>query len=371
MKVLHINSEYATNNLYKNLLLELGKYDLNIINYASIKAFERQEANAFKSNNIDFIYSKPLKKHHRILYFNKINYLLKDLKEKINVKEIQCIHAHKLFSDGGVAYKLFKKYKIPYIVAIRNTDVNFFMKYKKHLKPYGQKILENASRVILLSPNYEQVLQKHYPKGFKKIYKKFQVIPNGMDSFWLENSLKHQVQLNEPIRLIYVGTFSKNKNIIKIIHATKELKEEYKMVLRLVGGGGNNEEKVKQVATTVDKNIEIYPWADKKALLGHYRDSDIFVMPSYRETFGLVYIEALSQGLPVVYSKGQGIDGYFKEGKVGFSVDPKDIGSIISAIKKIIVHYKKIQPTCVKACENFSWDEVAKEYKKIYKKCIT
>ena len=43
-------------------------------------------------------------------------------------------------------------------------------------------------------------------------------------------------------------------------------------------------------------------------------------MPSRYETFGLVYGEAMSQGLPIIYSKGQGVDGYFKEGTVGYGV---------------------------------------------------
>jgi glycosyltransferase involved in cell wall biosynthesis len=58
----------------------------------------------------------------------------------------------------------------------------------------------------------------------------------------------------------------------------------------------------------------------KEKLLNNYRNSDIFIMPSYNETFGLVYIEAMSQGLPIIYTQNEGVDGYFKEGSVGYSV---------------------------------------------------
>lgn len=51
----------------------------------------------------------------------------------------------------------------------------------------------------------------------------------------------------------------------------------------------------------------------KKQLREAFSISDIFVMPSKPETFGLVYVEALSQGLPILYAKGEGFDGYFDE----------------------------------------------------------
>lgn len=46
---------------------------------------------------------------------------------------------------------------------------------------------------------------------------------------------------------------------------------------------------------------------DKTKIIDVYRDSDIFVMPSKFETFGLVYVEALTQGLHLIYTKGQGL----------------------------------------------------------------
>lgn len=58
-----------------------------------------------------------------------------------------------------------------------------------------------------------------------------------------------------------------------------------------------------------------------------FAESDIFVMVSHSETFGLVYIEALSQGLPILYTRGQGIDGTLKE-KIGEAADSYDENSI-------------------------------------------
>ena len=64
-------------------------------------------------------------------------------------------------------------------------------------------------------------------------------------------------------------------------------------------------------------------------------NSDVFAMVSHHETFGLVYIEALSQGLPVLFTQGQGIDGTFSE-LVGVAARPSSVAGIRRGLEQII-----------------------------------
>ncbi len=73
---------------------------------------------------------------------------------------------------------------------------------------------------------------------------------------------------------------------------------------------------------------------EKEKLLEIYRQCDVLVVPSFRESFGLIYVEALTQGLPVVYTKGQGFDGNFEDGHIGYSIQPESPESIAEAILK-------------------------------------
>ena len=66
-------------------------------------------------------------------------------------------------------------------------------------------------------------------------------------------------------------------------------------------------------------------------------------MPSYTESFGLVYAEAMSQKLPVIYSKGQGFDGQFEEGLVGYHVSPYDVKDIANGILKALENDSAIE----------------------------
>ena len=93
-------------------------------------------------------------------------------------------------------------------------------------------------------------------------------------------------------------------------------------------------------------------------------------MLSKKETFGLVYLEAMSQGLPLIYSTGTGIDGLFTEGEVGFAIDPDSPGDIYSAIQRIISDYQAMSKRCIKESMGFSWENISNKYFEIYKKSL-
>ena len=99
------------------------------------------------------------------------------------------------------------------------------------------------------------------------------------------------------------------------------------------------------------------------------RQSDIFVMPSKPETFGLVYVEALSQNLPIVYTKGEGFDGFFPEGEVGYSAISGNVASIAEVIMKVIHNYPIIVNNITRLSleKDFSWPLIATKYMKLYK----
>ena len=105
-------------------------------------------------------------------------------------------------------------------------------------------------------------------------------------------------------------------------------------------------------------------------MIDAYRNADIFVMPSFRESFGLVYAEAMSQGLPVVYSEGQGFDGQFAEGVVGYHVNAHDPEELCENIIKILKRYNEFPKVCMEASKKFRWDKLSKEYIKIYEEIM-
>src|SRR5690606_19601822 len=105
---------------------------------------------------------------------------------------------------------------------------------------------------------------------------------------------------------------------------------------------------------------------NKSQLLTLYRQSDIFVLPSIKETFGLVYPEAMSQGLPVIYTKGQGFDKQFQEGQVGYSINCLEPDDIAEKILFVIERYNELSIRSTELVERFSWERIVKDYQKVY-----
>jgi glycosyltransferase involved in cell wall biosynthesis len=105
---------------------------------------------------------------------------------------------------------------------------------------------------------------------------------------------------------------------------------------------------------------------DWQILASVYRQHDLFALPSFHESFGLVYIEALSQGLPIVHSRYEGPCGFFPEGTVAESVDPTDPEGIASAIDRLFRRRVEIHKECRDQARKFVWSKVAAAYSRLY-----
>jgi len=372
IKVLHLCSAYVQSNLYSELIKSLDKLGIRQEVYIPIKKKQDYDKKILKNlNNTNFIYSKIFNDIDRLFYNHKTDKILDDIKKQTDFNNIKIIHAHTLFSMGGIALKLKKEKNIDYIVAIRNTDVNLFFKYMLHIRKIGINIMEEAKKIIFISPAYKEfVINRYIPYKLRDyINQKSIIVPNGINHFWLQNKYtKFECKGKKEINLIYVGDFSKNKNIDTSINVAKELKElGYNVNFTIVGDGGGYEDKTKKLAKINKDIVKLYARIDdREKLLNMYRKSDIFIMPSFHETFGLVYAEAMSQGLPILYTKGQGIDEYFKDGTVGYSVNPKNVNDIVKKIEMTIHNYNRISKNCYNLVDNFSWDKIAKIYQDTY-----
>ena len=372
-KILHLCSDYAGTPLYKELVEALDRKGTGQVIYVPVRSADL--INNYKSNEVSsakFVYSYILNPSLRLNYFRKINKIYSDVKTRMDCSDFDLVHAHFLFSDGGVALKLKKYFDLEYIVTVRNTDINLFFKYLLHTREFGLRILIEAKKIIFLSTNYKDILlYRHVPvKLRQKIEAKSEVIPNGINAFWLDNLNKPKIMKKGMYSLIYAGEFSRNKNIESVIKVLDHLiKKGKKTELILIGQYGDNVARIERLVRKRMSCIKSIPRITaRNKLLHFYRDADIFIMPSFYETFGLAYLEAMSQGLPVIYSKGQGFAGYYKDGEVGYAVDPGKIDEIVEKLEMIANNYEEISERCIEEAKNFSWDRIAMKYINLYGK---
>ena len=369
MKVLHINCNYMSTALHQTMVAHLDTQGVESTVFAPVYSL----GNSIITPRENVVACECFYKWDRTCFYHKQKKIQRALEAKICVKEFDLIHAYTLFTDGNSAYELSKKYSIPYVVAVRDTDVNAFFKWRPHLRSRGAEILANAKAVFFLSPAYkEQVLSKYIPQALREyIADKSHIVPNGIDDFWFENCYttrdfnKTQKLLEQKCaRIIFVGRISNRKNPLTTLRAIDLLeKKGYKIEFTVVGGFENAY--IKKVLLS-DTRVCYAGKLTKNDVIEKYRTNDIFVMPSHTETFGLVYAEAMSQGLPVIYTKGQGFDGQFSEGEVGYSVDSHSPAAVAKGIVKAIEHYGEIARRCLEKFDKFQWADICKIYHSIY-----
>jgi glycosyltransferase involved in cell wall biosynthesis len=369
MKILHIANGYIGSKLYKLFFTQLSKYSTFQSVFIPIRAQSQYGVFNSEVKGIKTYYCLVVNSFFYRLFFNlKIRKEIRLLNSLINVREQQIIHAHSLFSDGAVAYTLYKKFSTPYIVVVRNTDINIFLKYFVHLRLKGKEIVRNAEKIVFLSKWYKTKLLNYYKEISEIIEQKSVVIPNGIDEFWYSDKPKKK-QLKETVNFLFVGEIRKNKNIHGILKTLNKLSNKIKFNFIIVGEGLNDERGyLVYLKTLIQKktNIKILKALPKEELIELYKDATIFIMPSFTESFGLVYAEALSQYLPIIYTQKEGFDGWFNPGIVGYPVDPDSYEDIANKILLILENYDKIQQNIACLGRYFSWDCICEKYYNLY-----
>lgn len=179
------------------------------------------------------------------------------------------------------------------------------------------------------------------------------------------DSLQKKYGISAPY-LLYVGTIEPRKNVLRLLHAFAQLKEEAGIPHQLVLAGGmgwRTEEFQRAVSASRWKDQIILTGyvsgAEKNAL---YRYADAFVFPSLYEGFGIPPLEAMSFGCPVVCSDAASLPEVV--GEAGVYVKPEDVSSIAQGIWSVIYspeHRETLAEKGREQIQKFSWEQSAKE----------
>lgn len=361
-KALEVCSYYMGTKLYENLFQKLAEkgVDHDILYFCA-----RETKLPPMPEN--FIVSQPYRWSDRFIFSLKHQKVYEDVKNNIDADRYYMTHAHSLVSNGYISYRLKEDFNIPYITAVRNTDLFTFFRVMPHLIFLGRKILNEAKGVVFLSPAYRDLtIEKYVAKEDQQhVYEKSIIIPNGIDDFYFEDPVENNKKIHNPLKLVYVGRVDDpNKNVITIVRAC-EILRKYGVDVTLTLVGRMNIKIFQKYLESKDY-IKYEAVKDKSGVREILREHDIFVMPSRRETFGLVYVEAMSQGLPVIYTKGQGFDGHFSEGEVGYRVVYNNSKEIAHRILDIQKDYADISKRAFTHARQFNWNDLSEEYVKIY-----
>lgn len=307
--------------------------DLVRVPFLREEKIERISENHLQINSFGLPYGIFLKKSlDRVLdhIYNSIR------NGKINLDNITMIHSHKLTFEGYIGYKIAKKYSLPLILTLRQTDSRV-IKNKPNLLSLYKDIIQYSSIIFYLNPFSVLDLKSKVGVKFYEnfVLEKLHLLPNIINFNKVINS-ENQFNPYELLTILRMNKESvKRKNIKRLLISLSLLKEEG-IKLNIIGDGDYRY----KVESWVNKyglksNVNFLGQIPNSNIQSYYSKSGGFILPSLSESFGMVYAEALICGTPILYSKDRlGFDGFF-EG-VGAAVDALSIDSIKKGIKDIV-----------------------------------
>ena len=309
----------------------------------------------------------------RLSYFGKQEKAFRAFMEAFPGLPFDVLHAHSLFSNGYVAWRVKRKTGLPYVTAVRSGDIKAFFGRMPLLRPLGLRILREAARVVFLSENHRrEVLEKYVPERDRAALEaKTLVIPNGIAALFLEDPGAPRAWdgRDRKVRLLTVGLVNPRKNQLAVCRAAEELqKRGYAVEYRVIGRRAD-EDYARRAADC--PCAALLPPMPQAALIGEYRRADVYAMPSVRETFGLAYAEAMSQGLPVLYTRGQGFDGQTPEGAAGYAVAADDAQSLADAVERVLRERERLSAGALAQAARFDWEAIARIYAQIYREALS
>ncbi|MBT9150323.1 MAG: D-inositol 3-phosphate glycosyltransferase [candidate division WS2 bacterium] len=282
---------------------------------------------------------------------------------KNNKFEFDLIHAHFIYPQGYVGVKIKEKFGVPLIVTTHEHDIcDMPVRNRKW-------ILEQADHIITVSQWSKDIVVEKL--GIPKEH--ISVIPNGFAPRLFkqidQNITREKLGLPQDKKIILnVGNPYPVKGHKYLIEAISNIIKEYDNILCIIVGDGSIKESLKKQTKrlNIEKYVTFVGARPHDEIPLWMNASDLFVFPSLRESFGVVQIEAMACGVPVVATRNGGSEEIITSEDYGLlcePANPKDLEEKILIALEKDWDREKIR----KYAEQFTWDDVAKETLKVYR----
>ena len=289
------------------------------------------------------------------------------------------IHVHWPFplSIFGIAMKSIRNR--PMIYTFYGADILLARRngiYRMLLK----LVLRKADKVTVISSYTKKILNEISPDTEVTVIPFGSSISSVLDSDISSDRFIIRKKIKE---ILFVGRLVERKGVIYLIKAFRNILERYKEPIRLViVGDGPERNNLEQESYTlgIEQNVKFTGFISDNILSDYYNSADIFVLPAIidshgdTEGLGVVLIEAMLRGIPVVASNVGGIVDIVKNNRTGILVNEKDIDQLANAIIELLENKKRAKHLSDNAIEylknKFSWDYIVQKYLNIYK-CLT
>ncbi|HOQ08921.1 MAG TPA: glycosyltransferase family 4 protein [Syntrophomonadaceae bacterium] len=295
---------------------------------------------------------------------------------------LDIIHVHSPFTMGRVGLRYSCKYGIP-IVFTYHTLYDQYVHYvpvaqelaKEVVIRYSNDFCNHCDHIIVPTTEVEQILKKY------KNRTPITVLPTGVPLHKLQKGNSGWLKENYPIPeenkvLLFVGRLTKEKNLEFLIEAFRLVKDRYPHTTLVLTAQGPMEGELKRLTTRLGMNLEqdvVFTGALPFETLAHvYHSADLFVFSSMTETQGLVLIEAMATGLPVVAIKAYGVQDMVDHMVNGLLTEC-DLQEFSNAICTLLADeelYNRFKEQALQKAYNLSAENAARKLEEVYQSLL-
>ena len=271
---------------------------------------------------------------------------------------VDIIHAHSAFWGGISAAYVAKKYNIPFVLT-EHSSLKYSMYVRDSYVKWIKSAYDCADALIAVGNGLKAEMQEYTSNNIN-------VIGNMVD---FSMFIPEEKEKSNDIILFSLAYLVAEKGIDRLIKAFSEAFKGEKVKLR-IGGYGNRAEEYEKLSQDLGMSEQITFLGEVKRedVVKELNKCDGFVLPSEHETFGVVYIEALSLGKPVLGTKNGGAEDIIKHFN-GILVENKNHEALVNGLKEFVNKIPqfpndKIRKDCI---NSYSEDVIIEKIKKIYK----
>jgi glycosyltransferase involved in cell wall biosynthesis len=295
------------------------------------------------------------------------------LSKELANREFDLIHSHVGIPDGYAGIYLAARMQCPHIVTVHGQDFHLTAGKSRECRNKLHRVLSSSSRVVTVSSKLARLGAELYPDIAEKIV----VLPNGVDPKEIDEARRHPASVtNGKPLIVSVSNLVPTKGIDINLRALSSLLGNMPELTYVIVGDGPERSRLEQLARElgISSNVRFLGQLDHAAALKHVAAADIFVLPSWQEGFGVVYLEAMALGKPVIACSGEGPADFINDGKTGFLVPPRDIESVARLARRLAENEQERRSVGQRASQfvlaNFTWMAVARKLSELYKEIV-
>ena len=359
---------------------------------SGIVGTELGKALALKGHEIHFItYSHPVRlgSFTKNIFYHEVvvsNYplfeyepyetvLASKMVDVVKHEELDLLHVHYAIPHASAAFMArqilsSQGIKVPFVTTLHGTDITLVGR-DSSFEPVISFCLNESDAVTAVSESLKKDTYSYF-----KTDKEIHVIPNFIpvpeERAVMNYSLRRMyAQDNESI-LCHISNFRKVKRVADVMHVFSKVNQEVKSKLLLVGDGPE-----RYVIEELCRELEL---CDRVTFLGKIQDtrsvlelSDIFVLPSETESFGLAALEAIAVGVPVISSNSGGIPEVNIHGYSGFLSDVGETADMAKNALKLLLSEETLaefKKNAIKRAREFDIRKIVGQYELLYSQVL-